>query len=299
MFLNLFQVIISSVAPESRIQNSPYMVGSLRMIFPQTLYRPFFPKHHLSVVSLFLGIAFFVVFTGPSADVSAAEPAWNNESNVRVLLVPKVETVLSGEIHARIQHIDVDIGDSFERGQDLVLFDCEMYRAELSKARAELAEADKTHEINKRLEVYKSVSELDLAVSVTRMDRAKAEVALREAQVGKCILTAPFSGRVLKRQAQPFEYVAPGQPLLEIIDDVHLSLQLFVPSKWLRWIKPKNRFSVRIDETGKQYSAAITVLGARVDPVSQSLEVRAEIEGQHPELLAGMSGTARFKVGGK
>ena len=246
-----------------------------------------------------LAISIVTLFCTCPFSLFAAEPDWDNETNVRALLVPKVETVLSGEIAARIQSITVDIGDAFQEGEELILFDCEMYRAELSKARAELAEADKTHEVNTRLESFKSVSELDLAVSATRMDRAKAEVSLREAQVAKCIIKAPFSGRVLKRQAQPYEYVAPGQPLLELIDNVHLSLQLFVPSKWVRWLKPKDRFTVWIDETRKKYAARVSVFGARVDPVSQTLEIRAEIEGRHPELLAGMSGTAIFKVRGK
>jgi hypothetical protein len=51
-----------------------------------------------------------------------------------------------------------------------------------------------------------------------------------------------------------------------------------------------------MDETGKTYQASVTRLGARVDAASQSLEIAAVIEGEHPELLAGMSGLARFDV---
>jgi hypothetical protein len=47
---------------------------------------------------------------------------------------------------------------------------------------------------------------------------------------------------------------------------------------------------VRIDETGKTYPAKVTRLGAKVDPVSQSVKVVAAIDGSFPELIAGMSG---------
>jgi len=47
---------------------------------------------------------------------------------------------------------------------------------------------------------------------------------------------------------------------------------------------------VRIDETRKTYPARFVRIGARVDAVSQSIKVVAAIDGQYPELMAGMSG---------
>jgi len=225
------------------------------------------------------------------------EPKPNNQqlNPIRVLVLPLVETTLSGEIAARIEKIRVDVGDRFKSGQELVIFDCEIYRAQLQKAKAEWEEARKTFEVNQRLDALRSVSELEMTVSESRMARAKAETMLREVQVKKCVVKAPFSGRVVKRKANPFEYVSPGQPLLEVIDDVHLTLQLLVPSRWLAQIKKGSRFRVHIDETGKDYKAQVTTVGARIDPVSQTIEIRAEIEGKHPELLAGMSGTAYWE----
>ena len=96
--------------------------------------------------------------------------------------------------------------------------------------------------------------------------------------------------------ANRYEYVTPGQPLLQVIDDLNLHLQLLVSSRWLKWLKEGALFQVRIDETGKGYRAVVTTIGARVDPVSQTMEIRGTIEGNHPELLAGMSGTARFSL---
>jgi multidrug efflux pump subunit AcrA (membrane-fusion protein) len=114
-----------------------------------------------------------------------------------------------------------------------------------------------------------------------------------------CIIDAPFNGRIIKRLAQPFESVNQGEPLIKILDDSELKVELYVPSKWLLWLKQDTEFTVRIDETGKTYPARMTALGARVDAVSQSIEITAVISGNHPELLAGMSGEARFQVPGQ
>ena len=71
-------------------------------------------------------------------------------------------------------------------------------------------------------------------------------------------------------------------------------MELIAPSHWLTWLKPDTRFKVKIEETGKVYAAKVVRLGGRVDPVSQSIKVKAQIAGHYPELLAGMSGVVSF-----
>ncbi len=89
------------------------------------------------------------------------------------------------------------------------------------------------------------------------------------------------------------QVVQPGQPLLEILDDTSLELEFIAPSSWLSWVAPGQAFEVRIDETGKTYAAQFTRIGARVDPVSQTVKIAGRITGQHAELMAGMSGVVR------
>ena len=242
------------------------------------------------LISFFLLPAYLLVFCFP---VKAA--SLKGSESIRILIIPQEETVLSSEIAASIQQLSVDFGERFTKGQTLIEFDCQNYKSELKKAQAELLEATKTLKANTRLRELKSVSELDVAVSEARVDRAKAEVELKSNIVSKCSIAAPFSGRVLQRDANLFQYVTPGQPLIKVIDNVNLVVQLFVPSHWLTWLKTGLRFTVQIDETKKTYQAELTVIGAKVDQVSQTIEIRAKMTATHPELLAGMSGTAYFK----
>jgi membrane fusion protein (multidrug efflux system) len=59
-------------------------------------------------------------------------------------------------------------------------------------------------------------------------------------------------------------------------------------------LNPGYAFQVHIEETDKTYPAEITRVGARVDPVSQTIKVFGEIRGAAPELMAGMSGRANI-----
>ena len=89
-----------------------------------------------------------------------------------------------------------------------------------------------------------------------------------------------------------FQYANPGQALLDVLDDRNLDVELIVPSRWIGWLKPGYTFQLRIDELDKNYSARISRLGGRVDPVSQSIRVFGEITDSNADLIAGMSGRA-------
>jgi RND family efflux transporter MFP subunit len=215
---------------------------------------------------------------------------------VRALLVPEQEAVLSSQISGIIIKLPFEEGERFKEGDTLVELDCRILRAELSKAEMDLEAASETHGANLRLQEFGSVSELEVAVSSAKKKRAQAEVLLTRTRIEMCIIAAPFNGRVISRQANPFENINPEDKLLEILDDSQLKIHLLIPSYWLRWLETGTAFNLVVDETGKKYEARVTGIGARVNPVNQTLEVRAAINGENPELLAGMSGTAFFNA---
>jgi len=150
--------------------------------------------------------------------------------------------------------------------------------------------AEKTWGANKRLSELNSVGKVELELSEAEVIKNRAEVSAMSTMLGKCSIAAPFSGRIAEQKAREQQYVQPGQPLLEIIDDSVLELEFIVPSRWLAWLKAGHPFQVVIDEVGRSFPARVQRIGARVDPVSQSVKLTATIDGKFPELVAGMSG---------
>jgi RND family efflux transporter MFP subunit len=215
-------------------------------------------------------------------------------SELRAQLSPRNYTTLAAEINAKISRITTREGQSFRAGQTLVTFDCSLEQAQQAKAKAEAAAAQQLYEANSRLAELNSVGRLELATSASQLDEAHAELAYVTGALGKCSIVAPFNGRVAEQKAREQQFVQAGQALLDILDDSALELEFIVPSKWLLWLKAGQAFNVAIDETGRTYPARVTRLGARVDPVSQSIKAAAIIEGHFPELIAGMSGHLNF-----
>lgn len=234
----------------------------------------------------------------PAAATSNNNPNNNQNSgqtsmqqhDIRAQLSPRRFTTLASEIGAKINRLPVAEGGAFKQGQVLVSFDCSLQQAQLSKARAGLSAADKTWTANKRLSELNSIGRVELDVSESEVMKNRAEVSLMSTMLGKCSIAAPFSGRVAEQKLREQQFAQPGQAILDIIDDSVLEVEFLAPSRWLAWVKPDYPLQIKIDETGKSYPARIKRIGARVDPVSQSIKLVAAIDGHFPDLMAGMSG---------
>jgi RND family efflux transporter MFP subunit len=242
--------------------------------------------------ALVLGVATALCAGAAAQQPGPAVPPLANGAapEIRAQLSPLHSTTLSSEMAGRIDKIATRIGDHFHQGDVLIQFDCALPRAQMSKAQAVVTQAERTLEINRRLVAQKSMGQFELDVSAAEVLKDKADLMGAEAAASKCSIAAPFSGVAVEQKAREFQYATPGQPVLDILDDHALEVEWVAPSRWLNWLKPGYAFQVKIDETDKTYSARVTRLGGRVDPVSHSIKVFGEITGDAPELMAGMSG---------
>lgn len=234
---------------------------------------------------------------GYSNTVLAATPdaaELSKDGRLRVQVFAQQQTVLSAELAAKISRMSLKEGDRFAAGQTLVAFDCAIFQSQLSKAEAQLEAARQTLKVNKRLAELNSISNLEVDQADAKVKETQAEAGSMRVMVSKCTLSAPFAGRVAKVHAEPYQYVTQGKPILDIVNTSNLEVRLIVPSKWLAWIKPGVKFKVHMEDLARDYPVRVARLGARIDPVSQSVSMAAEFEGKPAELLPGMSGWATF-----
>jgi RND family efflux transporter MFP subunit len=245
-----------------------------------------------SGLQLLLGAT--AIAAAPAISSGQASAPSGDDGRIRIQLVPRDQVELSSEIAAKLASLPFRDGDSFTTGQTLVSLDCALYTAQLHKAQAEADGAQELWQVDQRLAQLHTVGELEVTQAHAKVKSTAAEVAYVEATVSKCVITAPFDGRVLKRSAAPQQFVEPGKPLLTIVDTGHLELKMIVPSKRLAELKRGNPLTVQISEVGKTFPARIARIGARVDPVTQTIDVTAALTGSAPDLLPGMSGWATF-----
>lgn len=235
-----------------------------------------------------------VLGTGIVLGQNNSEPMENDLDYIRGLVKPVRTATLSSGIMGKITKIPYRMGDSFGKGEILVKFDCSLYEAELTAARAELKGESRKFENNSELLKLNAASQVEVDISESNLQKAEAEMQMANVRVERCTVRAPYQGRVIDIRVNEFESVTPDQPLLTILSDTQLEIELIVPSSWLNWLRKGVGFKFTVDETGRTYDAKVAQLGASVDPVSQTIRVKGVFVEETEQVLSGMSGTAFF-----
>jgi membrane fusion protein (multidrug efflux system) len=228
--------------------------------------------------------------------VAASIPALGRDafSNISVQVVARRSSQISAPLGGRLVVFPLEDGDRFAAGDILARFHCDQQEAQLGRARSELQKRRGILDTNQKLRQLGTWSQSDFQIATAEVSSANADVSLAQANVEACVVRAPFAGRVAGVSTHNFQFLVAGAPLLDILDDRDLQLELVVPSNWLAWMVPGDPFRIHVAETGLDYEAAITRTSGRVDAVSRTLKVYGAIGGKMDRLLPGMSGTAVF-----
>ncbi|WP_282318190.1 efflux RND transporter periplasmic adaptor subunit [Pseudomonas sp. ITA] len=205
----------------------------------------------------------------------------------------KEQATLASRMTALITRMPLQVGQVFKQGDTLIAFDCSQMYAQLKAADAAVEAYKTTYETNVELDQYKAIGINEVRVSRANVNKAAAEADALRATTSQCQIDAPFDGSVVERKANPYDIAASGQPLMMIQSNGRLEVELIVPSAWLLWLEPGNRFNFHLEETGQTVQGKVTRLGATVDPVSKTIRIVGEIESQS-RTLPGMSGMAHF-----
>lgn len=201
---------------------------------------------------------------------------------------------ISTDLQVPIKTLNFRKGQSFKKGVTLAIFDCARFKAERLSLLAERKVQALSVDNNLSLFKLNAIGQFDLEISKAKLSKADADVNRLDVRLKNCIVKAPFDGQMAETVTYQYETPKIGVPFIKIIQTSKLEIDFIVPSKWLAWMKTGTKFSFRIDETGKTYEGSVLRLGASVDPVSQTIEVRGRFSGETGQLFSGMSGSANF-----
>lgn len=204
------------------------------------------------------------------------------------------EATLSAQMAGKISKIKYGIGQEFRSGTVLVEFDCAEPQAKLEALNAEYLGARETHLAKLKLQGLGAAGDLEVTLAAAAGEKAKSLVKQQKAQMSFCTIVAPYAGRIVRLKARQAENVAPNQPVLEIVATAKLKAIVHVPSALAVKLNTDSPLSIEIKDTGRKYAAKVSRLNARVDGVSQSLEVETVFVGDTTGLLPGMIGQAVF-----
>jgi membrane fusion protein (multidrug efflux system) len=188
-----------------------------------------------------------------------------------------------------ITAIEFSEGEDVERGEILVTLDDAQAQAALAEAEAALADSRSQYNRSRDLVASQalSVSELDQIAAALKGDEAR--VAAARATLADTVIRAPFAGRTGFRQVSVGSYVGAGTAITTLDDTSVIKLDFTVPETYLFLLR--RDLSVTASTVGlpdRTFTGVVTNIESRVDPVTRSIVVRAEIPNADGTLRQGM-----------
>lgn len=220
--------------------------------------------------------------------------AQDDGTTLRGIVKPVNQAMIGTDLSLPIISLPFREGQDFSKGDILAAFDCRDLEAQVKSAEAVLRAETITHENNVRLARSKAVGAFEVDLSKAKTDQVAAELEAFQSKMARCVIRAPYDGRIAFVRAHEHEIPEPNQPLMQIVSKGELEIEALLPSLWLRWLKAGTPFTIMIDETGEKKQAEVSRIAATVDPVSQTVKITGRFSDDARGILPGMSGPTTF-----
>jgi RND family efflux transporter MFP subunit len=175
--------------------------------------------------------------------------------------------------------------------------------AMLESARAQLAQAERTHESNLRLAAEKFISPVALENSRAALETARANLRAAEAQlatlrvsVRDAALVAPISGVVAKRHVVPGEKLAAEQQIVTIVDLQTLELAGSVGTHEVSMLEPGMPVEVRVEGVQAPVHGRIARIAPAAEPGTRSIGVTITLPNPKEQFRAGQYAQAMVQL---
>lgn len=188
-----------------------------------------------------------------------------------------------------ITAIRFDEGAVVERGAVLVEMDDAEAQAELAEAEAALARSRSQYDRGRDLQSRQAMSMADLEQVEAALKADQARVAAAKARLADTVIRASFRGRTGFRHVSVGSFVSPGTMITTLDDTSVIKLDFTVPETFLFVVRrglPITASTVGLPD--RTFTGEVTNLDSRVDPVTRSITVRAELPNPEGLLRQGM-----------
>ncbi|WFE69095.1 efflux RND transporter periplasmic adaptor subunit [Thiomicrospira sp. R3] len=204
-------------------------------------------------------------------------------------LSARESVALSVSVTERVESIHFQDGQQVNKGQVLVRLVSQEERASLDELNIVTQDAKRQYERFVPLFQRGDISQSILDERKRDWDLARAREAVLQARLEKLTLVAPFSGQVGLRQVSEGSLLTPGTVVAELKDLSQMKLDFTVPSRFLTELAPGLTLSTETDAYSNQrFSGQIETILPQVDPVTRSVQVRANIDNTEGLLMPGM-----------
>lgn len=205
------------------------------------------------------------------------------------------EVVLSSQVEGQVTALHADLGDLVQADAVLLDIDDSSLRAQVREIEARLVKARADETRGRELMRGNIISpqeyeSMQTAVAVAEAQRDSLNVSLQHKRV-----RSPLGGSVVKRLVSVGEYVRPGTPLFDLVDDDPLKLRGDVPERFSQEIAIGQPVHIKVDAfPDKVFDGRLVRVSPAANAENRSISVEAEVPNPERQLKAGFFASANI-----
>ena len=241
-------------------------------------------------------------------------------------LKAKVTGLVSAKVAGSVEAVMVDIGEHVKAGQVVIRLDRTNFELGVNRADAALAASKSgvsqaTVQLEHAKKEFRRASNLlaEKVIPQGRFDKAEAgykaaqealaaakdqqnqaKVALQTARqyLKDTQIRPPISGVVVERSVEIGQSVAPGAPLLRILDQSRLNADIDLPESDFARVETGTLAVIEVDAFhGQRFSGQVMLVNPMVDRKTRTFRVRIEIPNPEGKLMDGMFARVQLSAG--
>lgn len=200
------------------------------------------------------------------------------------------DVTVSAEEGGQVEALLAEKGSRVRVGQPLIRLNDDVLRAQLDQAASQAALAEETWVRQKRLWEQDSVgTEMAYLQARYNTETAKAQARMLNERVARTVVRAPIDGVLDDRMVEVGSMVAPGAPVVRLLDADTVKIVGGVPERFAEDIRRGAEVAVTVDALGgRTYGGAIDFVGSAVAGDTRTFEVEVVVPNPGLGIKPGM-----------
>jgi membrane fusion protein, multidrug efflux system len=230
--------------------------------------------------------------------ILAKQEQWPNTLAAIGTMAAVQGVTISADLPGTVERIAFDSGKSIRKGDLLVQLDTRQERAQLATIEAQREFARVNFDRMKGLLDQRVISRAEYDRALSDQKQTDAQVGEVNATIDRKTIRAPFSGVLGIRQVNLGQYLAAGNPIVQLqsLDPIYANFG--VPQQDSGQIRLGRTVRVKADElTGVEFEGRITAVDPRVDEATRNVQVQATLPNPSGKLRPGMFVQAEVVIG--
>lgn len=190
-------------------------------------------------------------------------------------VLPNEEVTLMSEISGRLVKLNIQEGSTISKGQLIAKINDRDLKAQLQKVTYNQDLARKIEARQQKLLKVEAINLEEYDVTANNIRVLDAEREVIESQLEKTEIRAPFSGRIGLKNISEGAYLAPGTPIVTMIQSNPVKIDFTVPEKYTSNIRTGSPVTFNLDGDLSNYAAKVIALDPKVDENLRTLRIRA------------------------